>query len=122
MPPPRIRQGQIYWLDDCVPLDGNVDKSRPVVVISTPEQIKAGVVVLVAACTTHPRPKDPRRFKIVDRTVNPTTGLSKTCWALPRWYLLVNPFRLKTLAGNCPSDVLARLIAAVLVQVENDRQ
>ena len=57
---------------------------------------------MVIAGTTTPRPKDMPRFRIPSRQENQETGLSQTCWALPRWYLRINPYRLKELKGNCP--------------------
>src|SRR6185437_10296123 len=97
-----IRQGQIYWLDNCDPLDGDIEKDRPVIVLSTPQMLRSMNTVVVVACTTHPRKKDPTTFRVPSKSECTETGLPKACWAIPRWYLNVNRYRMTILKGKCP--------------------
>src|SRR5580704_4875288 len=112
-----IRQRQIYWLQDCEPLDGVDEKDRPVIVLTNPAAMPRGDFPLIVACTTSPREKDVPRFEIPSRKVNADTGLPQTCWALPRWYLPINPFRLTVLKGNCPLEIFEPPLAATLAQI-----
>lgn len=48
----RIRTGDIFWLDGCEPLHGDVAKRRPVVVVTPTALIEASTAVLVVACTS----------------------------------------------------------------------
>ena len=73
--PSKIRQRQIYWLDDCEPLDGVDEKDRPVIVLATAEMLRGNGPVLIVACTTHPRRHDDRRFRIPSRHEASETGL-----------------------------------------------
>jgi hypothetical protein len=118
----KIKQRQIYWLDNCVPLDGVDEKRRPVIVLSPPAHLCAKAEVLVVGCTCHPRDKDHPRFAIPSRHKAPETGLPQECWALPRWYLPINRFRLKDLAGKCPDASFDAIIKAVDEQMEHDAQ
>ncbi len=120
MPPLRVRQTQIYWLEDCDPLDGDAETDRPVIVLSTAEMLKSGRFARVVACSTHPRKRDVPRILIPDRRQEPATGLPRKCWALPRWYLQINPHRLRTLSGSCPEPLFAHVQSAVMAQVEAD--
>jgi mRNA-degrading endonuclease toxin of MazEF toxin-antitoxin module len=120
--PAKYRQRQIYWLDDCEPLDGDERKDRPVIVLSSPKALQTGEFPLIVACTTHPRARDMPRFAIPTRQENPETGLPVRCWAVPRWYLPINPFRLKTLKGTCPEALFADILKAVLDQMDKDDQ
>jgi hypothetical protein len=90
--PLKFKQGQIYWLEHCPPLDGRDEKKRPVIVMDSPGMLKAGDRPNIVACTTHPRRKDQPRFEIPPRGEDPQTGLPETCWAVPRWYFDVNRF------------------------------
>jgi len=118
----KIRQGQIYWFKGCEPLDGNEEKDRPVIVLSPNQLLKRPNSVLVVACTTHPRPRDIPRFEVPSRKILPATGLSKTCWAVPRWYLDVNPYRLTELRGVCPEPLFGQIFAATMKQMDEDQQ
>lgn len=110
----NIRQRQIYWLDDCDPLDGVDEKDRPVIIIETPDVLRHADMVEIVACSTHPRRQDKPRFKVPSRHTEPDTGLPDDCWALPRWYLKINRHRLKTLKGNCPLAIFEDIFEAVL--------
>ena len=54
----RIRQGDIYWLDDCAPLRGDRAKRRPVVVVSATAAVETMPEVLAVACTSTAYPSD----------------------------------------------------------------
>lgn len=113
----NLRQRQIYWLDDCEPLDGDADKDRPVIVLSTPEMLrKAAEPVLIVACTTHPRRKDVPRFEI---PMTSETGLRKKCWALPKWFLTINGYRLQQFKGNCPEPLFGDIFEAVMAAMDS---
>jgi mRNA-degrading endonuclease toxin of MazEF toxin-antitoxin module len=118
--PPRIRQAEIYWLDDCDPLDGDETKDRPVIVLSTGEMLRTQNFALVVACSTHPREQDQPRFHIPSRRQVPDTGLPVDCWALPRWYIRINPYRLTVTKGTCPEALFVRILSATLAQMDAD--
>ena len=116
----NIRQRQIYWLDDCEPLDGDADKDRPIIVLATPESLAKDDIILVVACSTHPRKKDKNRILVPSRHTEPETGLPSDCWAIPRWYFEINRFRLKVLKGNCPLKLFVEVLKAAAAQQEQD--
>ena len=118
----NIRQGQIYWLDKCDPLDGDHDKDRPIIVIASPEELRAEDFVLVVACSTHPRTQDVPRYAVPTRFEAIETGLPKPCWAIRRWYFRVNRFRLTDLKGVCPEPLFTTIASAVLDQIDIDSQ
>jgi mRNA-degrading endonuclease toxin of MazEF toxin-antitoxin module len=120
----QIRQGQIYWLDDCEPLEGDTEKDRPVIVLSSPAMLRASKTdpVLVVACSTHPRKRDVPRFELPTRHEDSETGLPKKCWAIARWYLPINRFRLTTVTGKCPEPLFNESLIAVLAQMDADQR
>jgi mRNA-degrading endonuclease toxin of MazEF toxin-antitoxin module len=118
----NIRQRQIYWLSNCEPLDGDHEKDRPVIVLASPESLRRQDSILVVACSTHPRRQDVPRFAVPSRHESEETGLPQTCWALPRWYLKINRFRLTELRGSCPEPLFAAILSAVLTQMEADEK
>lgn len=120
--PSKLRQRQIYWLDDCEPLDGDEEKRRPVIVISTPYMLTRSGPARVVACTTKPRERDRPRYRIPPRDEVYDTGLPRECWALPRWYLNVNQFRLNTFSGNCPATIFLPMWHATLAQMDSDAE
>lgn len=68
----------------------------------------------IVACTTHPRQQDPREYEIPQTH---DTGLRGQCWAIPRWYLFLNPQRLTEHAGNCPDELFDDLLLAMYCEV-----
>lgn len=107
---PAIRQGGVYWVRDFPPLDGGQRKHRWVVVIDDPEYLKGGGdPVSVVACSTTVREDEADRVKLPSRADTPTcrTGLTQTCWAVPRWHFRLYRHRLTDCRGQIPS---ARLI------------
>lgn len=117
----NIRQRQIYWLDDCEPLDGDDQKDRPVIVLASPESLAVDHIILIVACSTHPRVQDNPRILIPSRHSEPDTGLPDDCWALPRWHMKINRFRLRDLKGNCPTPLFVRVLTEVLAQVSKEK-
>lgn len=113
----RIRQGDIYWLDGCAPLAGDVAKRRPVIVISDQAAIDAGepVLVVAAASTTVLATSAPDRIALPNLQQNPgcRTGLPKPCWVVPAWYLAVARSRLVEKAGALSGAMRARVVRAV---------
>jgi mRNA-degrading endonuclease toxin of MazEF toxin-antitoxin module len=111
---PQIRQGDVYWLDDCEPLAGTHEKRRPVVVVSTPSQLAAGGVVTVVACTTSPLPSQSDVVELPNRERTPQTksGLPRRTWGVPRWYLTVRRARLADRAGYITGLPFRRVLEA----------
>ena len=113
----KIRQGEIYRLDDCPPLDGHVEKRRPVVVIGRIDAANpASPLLVVAVSHTASTPeKDPDMIRLPDLQQSPTvkTGLTKPSWALPRWYFPAEPERFGRPCGYIKGDLLRRLVSAV---------
>ena len=109
-----------YWLSDCEPLYGDAEKGRPIIVLSPPEELRTQDIIKVVACSTHPRKKDVPRFPVPSRDECVETGLPQKCWALPRWHLNINRFRLTDLKGNCPLPLFIQIFEAVLNQIESE--
>lgn len=116
---PRFNQADIYWLTDCDPLDDDNTKDRPVIVLQKLSFNRSSRPVLVVACSTRPR-KNEMDFRLPDRREDPRTGLSRECWAIPRWYLHVNPHRLNERSGRCPDELFNDLLEAVLDRMDSD--
>ena len=111
----RIRQGDIFWLDDCEPLHGDVAKRRPVVVISSNEALEATPTVIVVACTSTALPSDTSAIELPsrDRTPQTKTGLRRRTWAIPAWLLPVEKRLLVDRVGYISGATLRRLLAGV---------
>jgi mRNA-degrading endonuclease toxin of MazEF toxin-antitoxin module len=90
---PRIRHGQVYWLDDCPPLDGQDEKTRP------------------------GDDTDAVRLPSEADTPQCRTGLTRPCWAIPRWFLPVEKQRLGEPVGYVSGQRLRELTAAVLKRI-----
>jgi mRNA-degrading endonuclease toxin of MazEF toxin-antitoxin module len=113
-----IRQGAIYWIDDCPPLDGETAKRRPVIVLSPKSELQMGGAVAVVACSASvTEGQNPDRIPLPNLQDNPRakTGLPRPCWAVPRWLLAVDDrSRLVDKAGYVSGPLLTRIIEAVL--------
>ena len=109
-----IRQGDVYWIDDFPPLHGELAKRRPVVVVSTPEMLKRGEIVVVVACTSSALPSDAEAIELPNtaRTPQARSGLNRRTWAVPSWWLATRRERLTDYAGFIRGDVLRRVVAA----------
>lgn len=112
----RIRQGDIYWLDDCAPLRGDRAKRRPVVVVSPTAVVETMPEVLTVACTSTAYPADvtaaielPSR----ERTPQTRTGLARRTWAVPAWVVPVRREDLTDYVGYLSGATLRKLLEAV---------
>lgn len=115
MTPQRIRQGDIYWLDGCEPLHGDVAKRRPVVVITPSDMIGQSPTTLVVACTSTVFSSDATAIELPsrERTPQTRTGLSRRTWAIPAWLLPVETRLLTHYIGHLSGATLRRLLDAV---------
>ncbi|MFI5380094.1 MAG: type II toxin-antitoxin system PemK/MazF family toxin [Tepidisphaerales bacterium] len=93
---PTPRQGGIYFLQDCPPLDTDQVKGRPVIVVDDAATLRAGGPVVVVACSSTIAESETDRIRLPSRSDTPgcRTGLDKPCWAVPRWFVVVEPDRL----------------------------
>jgi mRNA-degrading endonuclease toxin of MazEF toxin-antitoxin module len=107
--------GDIFWLDDCEPLHGDVAKRRPVVVVSPTQVIDEGPITLVVACTSTALPSDTTAIELPsrERTPQTRTGLSRRTWAIPAWLLPVEKRLLTDRIGFLSGATLRRLLDAV---------
>jgi mRNA-degrading endonuclease toxin of MazEF toxin-antitoxin module len=110
-----IRQGDIYWLDGCRPLHGDVAKRRPVVVVTPTKIIDASTEVLVVACTSTVLASNTSAVELPsrERTPQTKTGLSRRTWAVPEWLLPVERHLLTDYIGRLPTTTLRKLLEAV---------
>lgn len=115
MATPRIRQGDIFWLDHCRPLHGEVAKRRPVVVISPTDAIDASADVLTVACTSSAYPSATAGIELPsrERTPQTRTGLRRRTWAVPAWILPVERRLLTDYVGYVSGTTLRKLLVAV---------
>jgi mRNA-degrading endonuclease toxin of MazEF toxin-antitoxin module len=119
---PRIRQGDIFWLDNCRPLHGDQNKRRPVVVISPTELIEKAPDVLVVACTSTVFASDKTAIELPsrERTPQAKTGLGRRTWAVPAWILPVERHLLTDRIGAVTGATLRRLLDAVIGNRERE--
>jgi len=110
-----IRQGDIFWLDECPPLQGDVAKTRPVVVVSPTELVEMRPNVIVVACTSSVLPSDKTAVELPSRERTPQTksGLSRRTWAIPRWLLPVRREFLVDYIGRISGPTLRRVLEGV---------
>jgi mRNA-degrading endonuclease toxin of MazEF toxin-antitoxin module len=120
---PAIRQGSVYWLKDCKPLDDENVKDRPVVVVDDYSSISADGPIIVVACSTKCRDSEPDKIRLPDRGRIPQTksGLSAPSWAIPRWNFPVERSRLTEYKGHLTGSVLKAVIAAYLARIRARR-
>ncbi|MCC6969258.1 MAG: type II toxin-antitoxin system PemK/MazF family toxin [Phycisphaerales bacterium] len=114
-----IRQGQVYWVDDVPPLDGERMKRRPVVVLSPP-QITSGPdeKLIVVAITTKPGRRSAIAIPSKATHERSTSGLTKPAWAVPAWFLSVDRSRLVDLAGFVSGTTLSSIMEATLAAMD----
>jgi len=122
--PNQIRQGSIYWLCDCEPLDDDNTKDRPVIVVDDLKSLKPSELIVVIACSTRKRDSEPDAVQLPDRGTTPQTksGLTKPCWAIPRWRVLVHRNRLIEYKGHLTGRVLKEVIAAHLARLQRSKK
>jgi mRNA-degrading endonuclease toxin of MazEF toxin-antitoxin module len=122
--PGSIRQGSIYLVRKCDPLDDDNVKDRPVIVVDDPICLKGGGPVVVVACSTKIRATDPDAVALPDRGRIPQTksGLAKPCWAIPRWRFVIERDRLDFYLGHLTGSVLRSVISAYLKRVSEESE
>lgn len=86
------------------------------VVVEDPQTLKAGGPVTVVACSTTIRESETDRIRLPSKADTPIcrTGLTKPCWAVPRWFLVVERDRLTDYKGYVGGQKLRELIVAYL--------
>jgi mRNA-degrading endonuclease toxin of MazEF toxin-antitoxin module len=111
----HIRQGDIFWLDDCPPLHGDVAKRRPVIVVSPTDLIQTRPNLLVVACTSSSLPSDQSAVELPsrERTPQTKTGLNRRSWAVPQWLVPVQRELLVHYIGHLGGATLGRILQAV---------
>lgn len=111
----RIRQGDIFWLDNCRQLHGDTAKRRPVVVISSNAAIGTSSEVLTVACTSTIYPSTAATIELPSRERTPQTksGLDRRTWAVPQWVLPVETTLLTDYIGYISGATLRKLLDAV---------
>ena len=111
----RITQGDIFWLDDCPPLHGDVAKRRPVVVISPTSVVETRPNILAVACTSSTLPSDQTAIELPsrERTPQTKTGLNRRTWVVPRWLVPVERHLLVDYIGRVSGPTLRRILEAV---------
>jgi hypothetical protein len=94
----KPRTGEIFWLENCPPLDGREAKRRPVVFLGVIKPADPHSPFLVAAIshTASTLDRDPDMIRLPDLQQSPQvkTGLSKPSWVLPRWFAVIEPERI----------------------------
>lgn len=119
----KIRQGDIFWIDECPALDGGEEKRRPVVVVVPPVS-RVGDMSVVVAVSSTVSPSDGTRIELPNRTEMPGTksGLTRPCWVVPRWYLRVERGRLISAnwCGYLTGAKLKEVVVAVLRVMEEE--
>lgn len=125
-PEPQLRQGEVYWVEDCPPLDGEDVKPRPVIVLSPVEVLRDNPahVLVVASSSTDCDPKNHDRIPLPNHEENSvcTSGLPRRCCAVPRWYLMIERTKLQNPQGYISGAVLRRVKFAVDARLEEARK
>jgi hypothetical protein len=120
--PPRIRQGQIYWLSDCPPLDGDDIKTRPVVVVDDARSLEDGEVIVIVLGATSRGGGGGILLPHSGSQENCLTGLDRPTWVIPHWILLVERTALTNLAGHISGRTLRSVLEAYEAEDAKRRQ
>lgn len=107
-------QGRIVWV---AVLDsmGRNPKTRPVVIIATPDDIAAGGEMLAVAITTSiPDPVPPECVELPwSRPRHPRTGLNQRCAANCSWVVQVRQEDIQEYLGIVPPRYLNEILTKV---------
>ena len=116
-----IKQGDIFWLDNCRPLHGELAKRRPVIVVSPKEIIERSDEVLTVACTSTVYSSDTTVVELPsrERTPQTKTGLTRRTWAVPAWLLPVQRDLLTDHIGRISGATLRKLLDAVMKNLKD---
>ena len=84
------------------------------VVVTPTTEIKRGDPIVVVACSTTISASETDRIRLPTEADTPTcrTGLTKPCWAVPRWFLAVTPERLTNCVGHLSGKKLNEVFLA----------
>ncbi|MBL8758948.1 MAG: type II toxin-antitoxin system PemK/MazF family toxin [Phycisphaerae bacterium] len=124
VPSDDVREGQIFWLADCPSLEGDVMKTRPIVVIHPQPFIDRGddPLMAIAISTSVTLASSPDRVKVPNRQENPgcSTNLPVPCWAVPKWHILVQRAHLIDRAGYANGRLLKRVRDAAMARLAQE--
>jgi mRNA-degrading endonuclease toxin of MazEF toxin-antitoxin module len=117
----RIRQGDIFWLDNCRPLHGDNAKRRPVIVVSPDVANEGADEVLTVACTStsYPSSKTAIELPSRERTPQTKTGLHRRTWVVPEWVFPVETELLTDYIGYVSGPTLRKVLDAVAKALES---
>ncbi|HEY4329822.1 MAG TPA: type II toxin-antitoxin system PemK/MazF family toxin [Phycisphaerae bacterium] len=115
---PKIRQGEIYWIDNFPALDGQHAKRRPVIVLGHVDASDhlSPVLVVGISHTASTSERDLDKIQLPDLQQTPTakTGLDRASWALPRWALIIEVIHFQKPVGHVKGELLRRIVRATL--------
>lgn len=116
-PQQSIRPGAIHILPDCPPLHGEELKDRPVVVVGV---LPGNPRIVIVAVSTQVVASVKDRIRLPDRGSQPqtTSGLRRTSWAVPEWYMRVEASALGEKIGYIGGATLQRLVNAVIGRID----
>ena len=116
---PTIRQGEIYFLEDCPPLEGDSAKTRPVIVVSPPDVLHDSTrKIVVVAISSSVVLGDGIPLPDKSRYQNTSTNLTRPSWAIPRWFLPIDRRKLIHRVGYIKGITLVRVLAAVRAEMD----
>lgn len=111
-----LRQGEIYWVMDCPPLDGSVAGPHAVVVLNPTVQLRdmsQSVRVMVVSSSVKPVGEWDIPLPNSQTDARCSTGLTKPCWAVARWVLRINDrSKLGRRAGYVGGPTLSKIITS----------
>ena len=84
------------------------------IVVTPTAFIKRGDPIIVVACSTTIHESEYDRIRLPSKADTPRcgTGLTKPCWAVPRWFLAVKPERLTECVGHVGGPRLREIYVA----------
>jgi mRNA-degrading endonuclease toxin of MazEF toxin-antitoxin module len=107
----EIRVGDIFWLENCPPLQGEQSKTRPVIVMSLSESDAELGGVLTVACTSSSYPDDTAVIELPSHPDGRVrSGLKKKTWVVLRWIVVVQREQLKKYVGYISGDVFDHIV------------
>lgn len=117
------RRGQIFWVDAFPVLDGGQPKRRPVVLVIVPPAVADPAIAVVVAVSTTPGDVSANDFDKVPLPSSAThrqstSGLTRPCWALPRWVGRVRVEKLGHCSGYVSGRTLDRIVLAVQTRLQ----
>ncbi|HRK30339.1 MAG TPA: hypothetical protein PLD59_04610 [Tepidisphaeraceae bacterium] len=122
--PAKIRQGDVYFLPNCPPLDGGSLKDRRVIVVTPTDLIADDNDLIAVGVSTSPPASGEPAVEMLNTQHDPRarTGFTKPCWAILRWTLRVHVASLGKKAGHVRGERLARVVTGSLNYLANSIQ